>query len=239
MYPRRLRPRPGISIHAPKRERQKSNAPRAYIAFISIHAPKRERLTRQLLPELSPTFQSTLPNGSDHCELIRPPHKFYFNPRSQTGATGFLVKSGDVPVYFNPRSQTGATGCWGPSFFPYGSFQSTLPNGSDARLYSVLINSRISIHAPKRERPTIQLSAEVVSTFQSTLPNGSDIIFIYLLRMCYISIHAPKRERQSFVVREHPLTDISIHAPKRERPMPLVQLIQLIHFNPRSQTGAT
>ena len=133
VYPRRLRPRPGISIHAPKRERQKSNAPRAYIAFISIHAPKRERLTRQLLPELSPTFQSTLPNGSDHCELIRPPHKFYFNPRSQTGATGFLVKSGDVPVYFNPRSQTGATGCWGPSFFPYGSFQSTLPNGSDGK----------------------------------------------------------------------------------------------------------
>ena len=54
-------------------------------------------------------------------------------------------------------------------------FQSTLPCGSDFALpQQIAVVSRISIHAPSRERrygPTMGMLDPV---FQSTLPHGSD-----------------------------------------------------------------
>ena len=58
--------------------------------------------------------------------------------------------------------------CWGEVF------QSTLPNGSDGYTDINDLGQKISIHAPKRERP------HVFNTYCDAL---------------IISIHAPKRER--------------------------------------------
>ena len=75
------------------------------------------------------TFQSTLPNGSDGEAYCDQAGDHNFNPRSQTGATTFALQ---VHITFQ--------------------FQSTLPNGSDEYSAFLLSASRISIHAPKRER---------------------------------------------------------------------------------------
>ena len=63
-----------ISIHAPLRERRASALSANYNLGISIHAPLRERLIVIVL-------------------LLK--RKFYFNPRSLTGATlGFVTING-------------------------------------------------------------------------------------------------------------------------------------------------
>ena len=104
--------------------------------------------------------------------------------------------------------------CWGEVF------QSTLPNGSDGYTDINDLGQKISIHAPKRERPHVfntYCDALIISIhapkrerrqlcilianyrkFQSTLPNGSDIICLINNHGQQISIHAPKRERPLF-----------------------------------------
>ena len=68
--------------------------------------------------------------------------KLYFNPRSLTGAT---TKSHFVALYrhdFNPRSLTGATStCFVPALII--AFQSTLPHGSDQRIF---LNLALSLY---------------------------------------------------------------------------------------------
>ena len=119
---------------------------------ISIHAPLRERL--------SGTFAS--------CTFA------YFNPRSLTGATIIDTKRLAAREF--------------QSTLPYGSdvgynlfrsptleFQSTLPYGSDrVDVHHATMRTKISIHAPLRERPQ--------HLKQHRYP-------------IYISIHAPLRER--------------------------------------------
>ena len=141
----------------------------------------------------------------------------HFNPRSLAGAT---TKSHFIVVYrhnFNPRSLAGAT---------------RAPFGID-------ICKAISIHAPSRERPNLDLIVCSSSPFQSTLPRGSDSrtcrglwqscdfnprslagatnIMISLYPVIAISIHAPSRERRSPGTNKSGGNYISIHAPSRER----------------------
>ena len=54
---------------------------------ISIHAPKRERQGWTGRADGTIQFQSTLPNGSDIPTYSNHRNMYYFNPRSQTGAT--------------------------------------------------------------------------------------------------------------------------------------------------------
>ena len=75
----------------------------------------------------------------------------------------------------------------------------------------------ISIHAPSRERHNLPLCCSLPPRFQSTLPRGSDCQRRYFPDIARISIHAPSRERplRSGRLVNHNL--ISIHAPSRER----------------------
>ena len=98
-------------------------------------------------------------------------------------------------------------------------FQSTLPHGSDALFYFLGIITRISIHAPSRERPMNSNYICYKFLFQSTLPHGSDCIFVSNNYTTLISIHAPSRERHFLTIFLLVLLQISIHAPSRERPI--------------------
>ena len=96
-------------------------------------------------------------------------------------------------------------------------FQSTLPYGSEQNITHLSLLSRISIHAPLRERNSIFDNEKGAQLFQSTLPYGSDQKFFEVERQAKISIHAPLRERGNK------------HGSMAKRN----------HFNPRSLTGAT
>ena len=93
------------------------------------------------------------------------------------------------------------------STLPYGSessrqkhytinlFQSTLPYGSDKRKDVRDKEQQISIHAPLRERSTVNIQLPPLTIFQSTLPYGSDQKVWSIYGADNISIHAPLRER--------------------------------------------
>ena len=119
---------------------------------ISIHAPSRERPTQRPTRSMYPTFQSTLPRGSDCLD------------------TGNSVIFRD----FNPRSLAGATRSHACMVLYISVFQSTLPRGSDLVQPPSFFVIGISIHAPSRERPLSRSSTALVIEFQSTLPRGSD-----------------------------------------------------------------
>ena len=101
-----------------------------------------------------------------------------------------------LPWYFNPRSLAGAT----------------ISNS----IY--IMGICISIHAPSRERPAIQL-------------HNTDFVAI--------SIHAPSRERPLQIIFWRSKVRISIHAPSRERPTANTDSHIAVNFNPRSLAGAT
>ena len=141
-----------ISIHAPSRERLFITVCTVDSIIISIHAPSRERPNSDFNLPASNIFQSTLPRGSDY-RTIKADHdriisihapsrerqntcvgigqgRIHFNPRSLAGATAISRYQTHLNRYFNPRSLTGATA--------YNS------------MYKIL--TKISIHAPSRER---------------------------------------------------------------------------------------
>ena len=144
-----------------------------------------------------------------------------------------------VKLDFNPRSLTGATK-WCFLAIGTGTFQSTLPHGSDLRRDASGLHQCISIHAPSRERranmppstmrrhfnprsltgatDSCAYVARYVTKFQSTLPRGSDL-----------SPGEPPFFPDS----------ISIHAPSRERLRSIDLALYLFYFNPRSLAGAT
>jgi len=119
-------------------------------------------------------FQATLPSGSDLYHLapvatvplisIHAPKRerlinrierdeyFIFQSTLPSGSDEDTTKPFPKADYFNPRSQAGATQYWS----------------------SRVKEGKISIHAPKRERPAVDIAFVI----------GVDI-----------SIHAPKRER--------------------------------------------
>ena len=74
-------------------------------------------------------------------------------------------------------------------------FQSTLPRGSDYADVSELGDYMISIHAPSRERLSLNTVLKSRPVFQSTLPRGSDLQKAGSQGEDFISIHAPSRER--------------------------------------------
>ena len=133
------------------------------------------------------TFQSTLPRRSDKFQQEQNLPDSDFNPRSLAGAT-----AGPSAVHQASAFQ---------STLPRGSdkvqtliniiaqkFQSTLPRGSDARSLERYGYSKISIHAPSRER--LQRVARLIlqPAFQSTLPRGSDIFsFMVLISFPYFN----------------------------------------------------
>ena len=122
-------------------------------------------------------FQSTLPYGSD--EHLREPlgRRYYFNPRSLTGATTaryILKKTTGISIHAPLRERPAAT-------------------------YLGQFLFGISIHAPLRERLTQSLLVPCRVKFQSTLPYGSDKSQLKQNLPGSISIHAPLRERHNLL----------------------------------------
>ena len=148
------------------------------VSEISIHAPSRERLKIFEPWNDVITFQSTLPRGSDPADTIRADMgRISIHAPSRERLRVRHILSFDSN--FNPRSLAGATAAQSPltqaaifqSTLPRGSdilycsstnrlskFQSTLPRGSDYKIHIKTKDSKISIHAPSRER--LLLSAE-------------------------------------------------------------------------------
>ena len=126
----------------------------------------------------------------------------YFNPRSLAGATIKFAKIIQGKIYFNPRSLAGATI----------SQQNSRPS------------SRISIHAPSRERLDFRRKPIKIIIFQSTLPRGSDD-GVSSWDMCAPRDFNPRSlagaTDKVFGYQER--YAISIHAPSRERPHHLKQ----------------
>ena len=96
-------------------------------------------------------------------------------------------------------------------------FQSTLPCGSDAVIFTSTKHFDISIHAPLRERPIAARKAKTLEPFQSTLPCGSDALYAKLSQ-CHHNFNPRSlagATRYSVYYFAH--AGISIHAPLRER----------------------
>ena len=141
---------------------------------ISIHAPLRERLLLLLLVSITLVFQSTLPCGSDFklgFITINGAISIHAPLRERPASIIALIISS---LNFNPRSLAGATSSKVFSCYCQVRFQSTLPCGSDLGLIHQIVDVKISIHAPLRERPQQPLTPHSLLLFQSTLPCGSD-----------------------------------------------------------------
>ena len=208
---------PGISIHAPSRERQRLYFDSPLQPLFQSTLPRGSDLKLQLTA-LTPLFQSTLPRGSDMTD----------------------PKVSNKDKHFNPRSLAGATGVSTRFLRPITLFQSTLPRGSDPVVEALNTALNISIHAPSRERRTRELQAEIKKLFQSTLPRGSDL---FLIVICPVNLlfqsTLPRGSDVWYSIYKHNKA-ISIHAPSRERLRHLpAQGSRPYHFNPRSLAGAT
>ena len=122
---------------------------------ISIHAPSRERRCSKRSLNSRLQFQSTLPRGSDRRRAIMFCPMLLFQSTLPRGSDPPKQWSSWECPYFNPRSLAGAT-TKEADRMPEKIFQSTLPRGSDVKNGSVNNKSRISIHAPSRERPYVR-----------------------------------------------------------------------------------
>ena len=100
---------------------------------------------------LQPSFQSTLPRGSDDAFMYRVTVGQNFNPRSLAGATGligFCSVGSTISIHAPSRERR----CVYVQSNSRAEFQSTLPRGSDQNVTGRDFLAAISIHAPSRER---------------------------------------------------------------------------------------
>ena len=119
---------------------------------------------------------------------------FYFNPRSREGSDKGARTLDTLIKNFNPRSR----------------------EGSDVSVQIVILQLKISIHAPARERPWCMNSMMLLTLFQSALPRGERLFL--LLSSCYllhISIRAPARGATKEIIDFPNILHISIRAPAR------------------------
>ena len=122
-------------------------------------------------------FQSTLPRGSDVLTaMILTSCHAHFNPRSLAGATlPSPQHSYTYITHFNPRSLAGATCKESMGSATLENFNPRSLAGATEEPAEKPEQQEISIHAPSRERPCIEL---------------------ILTPSLIISIHAPSRERR-------------------------------------------
>ena len=100
---------------------------------ISIHAPLRERQFDRTATSVAHVFQSTLPRGSDLCDVKRYIHLRHFNPRSLAGATRLFLMTillQKISIHAPSRER-------------------------HDKVFGYQERYAISIHAPSRERPRL------------------------------------------------------------------------------------
>ena len=141
-------------------------------------------------------FQSTLPRGERHRQILYKEVKFYISIHAPArGATQTALANLGCHKYFNPRSREGSDNLTRIFIYYCDRFQSTLPRGE-------------RLHKPYR---TWRLFP-----FQSTLPRGERPVLIQPWTPdIKISIHAPARGATSFSFPIWLDSKISIHAPAR------------------------
>ena len=168
---------------------------------------------------LVPSFQSTLPRGSDHSATSSDNIISLFQSTLPRGSDqkqedfkmGELVISIHAPSRERPRERQ--------IIADSRPFQSTLPRGSDLQTSSLL-------------KPW--------HSFQSTLPRGSDPVFRRsLLSTVYFNPRSLAGATAKREVNRERYFMISIHAPSRERLQGFSPSVRLRDFNPRSLAGAT
>ena len=98
-----------LSIHAPEWERLGTSSVLAPGRALSIHAPEWERHVSKTMQKSIPTFQSTLPNGSDAEEQECLPARKGFQSTLPNGSDYCRIFSRGTFYPFNPRSRMGAT----------------------------------------------------------------------------------------------------------------------------------
>ena len=141
-----------ISIHAPRTGSDESPMIQVMVvAHFNPRSPHGERLARRSYKGFSPDISIHAPRtGSDSCSRLQVRGSYNFNPRSPHGERQATIAQLDNKT----------------------AFQSTLPaRGATIPYIDKLVNSKISIHAPR---------------------TGSDIINGLMARGGAISIHAPR-----------------------------------------------
>ena len=122
---------------------------------------------------------------------------------------------------------------------PIPLFQSTLPRGSDKACTCWRFYSRISIHAPSRERRTTTRRAFIPTLFQSTLPRGSDYSPHFLKpRPRRFQSTLPRGSDYEIDARGGTRYTISIHAPSRERPAVKTAILTAAKFQSTLPRGS-
>ncbi len=143
---------------------------------ISIHAPLRERQFDRTATSVAHVFQSTLPRGSDLCDVKRYIHLRHFNPRSLAGATRLFLMTillQKISIHAPSRER-------------------------HDKVFGYQERYAISIHAPSRERPIYaKESIDACYNFNPrSLTGATSISLSRTVRSLSISIHAPSRERR-------------------------------------------
>ena len=119
------------------------------------------------------------------------------------------------------------------------AFQSTLPRGSDACLYSFLIRASISIHAPSRERQQCVCLPDRIRHFNPRSLAGATGSVFNFFKKNWISIHAPSRERPRSYRPFRSGKRFQSTLPRGSDQSMLPHGIDRGNFNPRSLAGAT
>ena len=118
---------------------------------ISIHAPSRERRWTLTSCWRSRQFQSTLPHGSDTHGIRRKSMReisIHAPSRERQAPQGCCLRVVAISIHAPSRERLYQR------FYRLNKclFQSTLPHGSDMKMYCIYDKKGISIHAPSRER---------------------------------------------------------------------------------------
>ena len=186
--------------------------------MISIHAPSRERLLSSLLTLTNNNISIHAPSRERPLSIGDESLAELFQSTLPRGSDLFICVSCFAIAHFNPRSLAGAT--------PIILFCSC--------------TKQISIHAPSRERLTVEQAADRVAWISIHAPSrerrmSHAVLIVYKVhfnprslagatfmdsRACVctlISIHAPSRERHPNNLNGTVFGSISIHAPSRER----------------------
>ena len=211
----------------------------------------------------SAAFQSTLPHGSDPLMTLsqwetgisihapsreRPISSLSraassnFNPRSLTGATRDKAAYTCCPRHFNPRSLTGATrrkkkatpAFWISIHAPSRERHSIELTYVDAE--------KISIHAPSRERRLALPSRLYLPVHFNPRSLTGATLQKSLFVPCRVKFQStlPHGSDDSSKLNQNRFDFISIHAPSRERLSRFSSItLTSFNFNPRSLTGAT
>ena len=211
-HPRGFDPRPRegattASVSAPAASRFRSTPPRG-----SDSARSGRTASGRL-------FRSTPPRGSDPARAGGAAGPRRFDPRPREGATGARGPNPCPARCFDPRPREGATWCCPASTACGCSFDPRPREGATLGRVISTVESKVSIHAPARERHSSPRPDAPMTPFRSTPPRGSDLSYAAGRPKMGQFRSTPPRGSDEQARRQARSEQVSIHAPARERRM--------------------